>query len=93
MPRFDFRCRKCLAICEGTIPFGSQECPPCPRCNGPTDRLIAPPVIHFKGNGFYKTDSAPAKKDERKSEKAKEGKSQQKDEKKPKKKDSTKTDN
>jgi len=55
--------------------------------------LIAPPVIHFKGNGFYKTDSAPAKKDERKSEKAKEGKSQQKDEKKPKKKDSTKTDN
>jgi predicted nucleic acid-binding Zn ribbon protein len=55
--------------------------------------LIAPPVIHFKGNGFYKTDSVPPKKDERKSEETKEGKPQKKDEKKPKKKDSTKTEN
>ncbi len=41
-----------------SLPFGTKELPPCPVCNRVTKRLITPPMVHFKGSGFYATDNA-----------------------------------
>ncbi|MBI5156043.1 zinc ribbon domain-containing protein [Candidatus Peregrinibacteria bacterium] len=66
MPRFDFRCKKCQTTFEESLAFGSQKLPKCPACgSGMTEKLISPPAVHFKGSGWYKTDSkaaAPARK-------------------------------
>jgi putative FmdB family regulatory protein len=63
MPTFDFRCKKCSGVFEEKIPFGSKKLPPCPSCNAKaTEKLMTPPMgIHFKGSGFYKTDSSGRK--------------------------------
>ncbi|MBI3336450.1 zinc ribbon domain-containing protein [Candidatus Peregrinibacteria bacterium] len=58
MPRFDFQCDQCGHIFESTLPFGIKTLPFCPLCGRTTQKCIAPPCIHFKGQGFYKTDSA-----------------------------------
>lgn len=57
MPRYDFQCRLCSHTFETELSFGSDEAPACPKCKGDTDRLIAPPAIHFKGEGFYNSDN------------------------------------
>lgn len=62
MPRFDFECLHCAHTFESTIPFGVKTLPLCPLCKSTTQKCITPPSIHFKGKGFYKTDSTlPAK--------------------------------
>lgn len=74
MPRFDFQCRKCSAVFESAIPFGSSKRPACPACGAVSaQKLFTPPLgIVFKGKGWYKNDSrpaqAPAKKEEKKKE-------------------------
>lgn len=64
MPRYDFRCAPCQWTFEVAIPFDSDELPPCPQCGKKAaERVISPPIgIHFRGSGFYKTDSRPAEK-------------------------------
>ncbi len=58
MPTFDFHCRKCKHVFEFSRPFGSIELPACTACGSKrTEKLIAPPAVHFKGSGWYKTDS------------------------------------
>lgn len=63
MPTFDFHCTDCDSRFEFKRPFGSTETPECPTCGSTkTEKQISPPAIHFKGSGFYKTDTgAPAK--------------------------------
>jgi putative FmdB family regulatory protein len=75
MPTFDFRCLKCDTVFEFARPFGSKTTPACPKCKSKrTEKQITPPAVHFKGSGWYKTDSmksapsttaAPPKKDEK----------------------------
>lgn len=58
MPTYDFRCPKCSHHFEVFLPFGSKVRPPCPQCrHAKTEKLISSPAIHFKGTGFFKTDS------------------------------------
>jgi putative FmdB family regulatory protein len=59
MPTFDFQCEKCGNVFEDSIAFGAKTFPSCPACGGKKiEKLLAPPLgIHFKGSGFYKTDS------------------------------------
>ena len=58
MPTYDFQCRKCEHVFEWTRPFRSTALPACPVCKSKkTEKLIAPPAVHFKGGGWYKTDS------------------------------------
>jgi len=41
--------------------------PICPKCySNAIEKIIAPPAVHFKGQGFYKTDTGtkPPKKEE-----------------------------
>ncbi|MDD5041891.1 MAG: zinc ribbon domain-containing protein [Candidatus Peribacteraceae bacterium] len=71
MPTYDFRCPKCSHHFEVNLPFGSKEHPLCPKCkHRKTEKLIAPPAIHFKGTGFFKTDSRKKPAPETKQEKS-----------------------
>lgn len=80
MPTFDFQCAGCDHVFEFNRPFGSEETSPCPKCGGEdVQKLISAPTIHFKGEGFYKTDSQKdqnktVKKEEKKKEEKKETK-------------------
>ncbi len=56
---YHFRCEACTETMEKKLPFGSTELPLCPACGKPTVKVIVPPMVHFKGSGFYKTDSSP----------------------------------
>ena len=63
MPTFDFRCKRCSTVFEFARPFGSKTSPSCPACGSKsTEKLLTPPAVHFKGGGWYKTDSRPAAK-------------------------------
>ena len=58
MPTFDFTCLACEAAFEFARPFGSKQKPRCPACGSTkTEKQIMPPTIHFKGAGFFVTDS------------------------------------
>ena len=56
MPVYDFQCLECLKVAEHFIPFG-LETPDPVCCNEQMIKLFTAPAIHFKGKGFYKTDS------------------------------------
>ncbi len=61
MPTFDFACAACDTTFEASLPFGSKKLPVCASCGSKkVTKLLTPPLgIHFKGSGFYKTDSTP----------------------------------
>ncbi len=61
MPNYEFRCQSCDKQFAKSLPFGSKELPQCPVCKGATKRIITPPMVHFKGSGFYKTDNGSSK--------------------------------
>jgi len=82
MPTFDFTCSACKAEFEFSRPFGSEQKPRCPACgSAKTEKQITPPTIHFKGAGFFVTDSRKQaeKKLEKKEEKPKEAKTEKKE--------------
>ncbi|MDD5751352.1 MAG: zinc ribbon domain-containing protein [Candidatus Peribacteraceae bacterium] len=81
MPTFDFTCSACQAQFEFSRPFGSTQKPRCPACGSrKTEKQITPPAIHFKGTGFFVTDSRKQKeKTEKKEEKPKEAKTEKKE--------------
>ncbi|NPA91288.1 MAG: zinc ribbon domain-containing protein [Chloroflexi bacterium] len=57
MPIYVYRCRVCGEEFERMQSFSDTTVPTCP--NGHTDvvRVLKPPAIHFKGSGWYITDS------------------------------------
>lgn len=84
MPTFDFLCTACDNVFEFQRPFGSDTIPKCPACGSKkTEKQIAPPVIQFKGTGFYKTDSRGAQKSVSLNEKDSKDKKDSKDSKEP----------
>lgn len=64
MPKYDFHCNTCEAAFSEILPMHLKDLPACPACgqNGAVRKIIRPPVVHFKGGGFYKNDSTPAAK-------------------------------
>ncbi len=84
MPLYDFECPECNHTFEQELPMGAPA-PACPECGSDdVERQISPPPVIFKGDGFYKTDSAKTVKKE--GADTKKGKKPEKDdsEKKPK---------
>jgi putative FmdB family regulatory protein len=58
MPIYEYKCEKCACRFELKRRFVEDEGSPCcPQCQGKVRRLFTPPVILFKGSGFYITDS------------------------------------
>ena len=65
MPIYELACKECGNQFERIVSFSSTVLPACPTC-GSVDvmRLLSKPAIHFKGSGWYITDSK--KEDEKK---------------------------
>jgi putative FmdB family regulatory protein len=64
MPAYDFKCTACSKVFEVTRPSSDDSPLACPECGSPTKRVFSAVGVHFKGSGFYKTDSRPKRKDE-----------------------------
>jgi predicted nucleic acid-binding Zn ribbon protein len=58
LPVYEYQCVKGHRY-EKRESFGAPAEQPCeqPRCNAVARRVLIPPQVHFKGSGWYKTDS------------------------------------
>ncbi|MGL4647868.1 MAG: FmdB family zinc ribbon protein [Caldilineaceae bacterium] len=62
MPIYEFVCRDCGSEFEQLMSFSAHGHPPCPACASQhVSRKIGRPAIHFKGSGWYVTDSKGSK--------------------------------
>jgi putative FmdB family regulatory protein len=57
VPLYDYQCKQCQAVTEVRHGFKDVHAEACPQCGGPLARVYNPAGIHFKGSGFYITDS------------------------------------
>lgn len=65
MPIYELVCKECGNQYERIVSFSSTVLPACPACSSvEVTRLPSKPAIHFKGSGWYITDSK--KEDEKK---------------------------
>lgn len=60
MPTYHFSCGSCQQEFTMHLPMGTEKKPTCPTCKSAksVEKIIKPPMIHFKGSGFYTTDSS-----------------------------------
>ena len=62
MPIYEFLCRNCGNEFEKILSFSAQTMPHCPQCKSDqVERRVGRPAIHFKGSGWYITDSKAGK--------------------------------
>jgi putative FmdB family regulatory protein len=72
MPIYEFSCLDCDNEFEMIQSFSATTTPPCPKCQSTNvQRRLSPPAIHFKGSGWYITDSKGSKNSSSSSEKPK----------------------
>ena len=58
MPTYEYECTRCGITIEEFKPISAPRRQRCPECRGKVARLISGGMgIHFKGSGFYVTDS------------------------------------
>ncbi len=58
MPIYELACKECGNQYERIVSFSSTVLPACPACrSADVSRLPSKPAIHFKGSGWYITDS------------------------------------
>ena len=58
MPIYEFTCHTCGTNFEKRVSFTQTQAPPCDTCESPNvQRRLSAPAIHFKGKGWYVTDS------------------------------------
>lgn len=58
MPIYEFVCRDCGTEFEKLLSFSSTVTPACPQCQSENvKRQMGLPAVHFKGGGWYITDS------------------------------------
>ena len=58
MPIYEFICQACNHEFEQIVSFSATKLPHCPACHSEqVHRQLSRPAIHFKGSGWYITDS------------------------------------
>ena len=63
MPIYEFTCLDCDNGFERIQAFSDKSLPVCPHCHSHrVQRRLSSPAIHFKGSGWYITDSKNASK-------------------------------
>lgn len=60
MPAYDFKCLSCSTVFEVRRSLSDDSAVQCPECGGDTKQVFHPVGVHFKGTGFFNTDSRPA---------------------------------
>ena len=65
MPIYEYACEKCKRKTEAIQRVGEKPLRICPHCGGRLKKLASAPAIQFKGSGWYVTDYARAKKEEK----------------------------
>jgi putative FmdB family regulatory protein len=65
MPIYEYVCQKCGKKTEAIQRVGEKPLRVCPHCGGKLKKAISAPAIQFKGSGWYITDYARAKKEEK----------------------------
>ena len=64
MPIYEFVCQECGVHYEHVQSFSATSLPPCPACHSHhVARMLGRPAIHFKGSGWYITDSKKSSKE------------------------------
>ena len=58
MPIYEFRCKKCGNQIEVIQKMSDKSPTRCKKCGGRLEKMISPPAIQFKGEGWYVTDYA-----------------------------------
>ncbi len=57
MPNYKYKCLECGHCFQALLPAGTEKTK-CLECGHDEARkLLEAPDVHFKGSGFYKTDS------------------------------------
>jgi putative FmdB family regulatory protein len=56
MPTYEYACRACGHTFDVVQSMSEDALTQCPECGGELRKVFAPPVITFKGSGFYATD-------------------------------------
>jgi putative FmdB family regulatory protein len=65
MPIYEYVCQKCARKTEAIQRVGESPLRVCPHCGGRLKKAISAPAIQFKGTGWYVTDYARARKEEK----------------------------
>ena len=58
MPIYEYKCDQCGHVSEVLQKVEDPPMTVCVNCGGRVRKLISPPAIQFKGNGWYITDYA-----------------------------------
>ena len=56
MPLYEYQCDHCGELFEIIQKFSDDPLSECELCGGKLERLLSPPSIQFKGDGWYVTD-------------------------------------
>jgi putative FmdB family regulatory protein len=82
VPIYEYDCASCGKRTEAIQRVGERPLRICPRCGGKLKKAFSAPAVHFKGSGWYVTDYAGARGEQKKKEAkadSKEGSSESKD--------------
>jgi putative FmdB family regulatory protein len=61
MPLYEYECQSCHRRTEKIQKFSDPELTVCPYCDGPLERTLTAPAVHFSGGGWYKDLYSSAK--------------------------------
>jgi putative FmdB family regulatory protein len=65
MPIYEYVCQACGKKTEIIQRMGERPLKICPHCGGKLRKAASAPAIRFKGTGWYVTDYARARKEEK----------------------------
>jgi putative FmdB family regulatory protein len=70
MPIYEYACDSCQRKTEAIQRVGEKPLRICPHCGGKLKKAFSAPAIQFKGSGWYVTDYAGARGEQRKKDAA-----------------------